>query len=166
MEFMNEKDLTIIHKTLSKYSSPDLKALQSTFKDMEVDVDMKVLEGIQELIAAEGTLDDVIEMFNSSGGITEKNIASVKQDMKQKKEQQMKDAKLQAQAFNYHAYISDYKVVGGKTRDELTERVKESMKNGWKPFGGTSASHPPIGAGGIISSPDKHFQAMVKFSYN
>jgi len=64
---------------------------------------------------------------------------------------------------NPMSYISNYQVISAKTPAELTTKVKQEMAKAWVPYGGVSSAYPPIGAGGIISSPDKHFQAMVRF---
>ena len=165
---MDDKHLAILYKTLSKTNSPNFKALKKSLGDMGADIDEDTIEGIFNMIKDGASLDEILELSpgnkktnKSFSSKEEVELAREKGNIKRKQ----LDAELivQAKALNFHTYITDYKVIGGKTRDELTKRVKENMRKGWVPFGGTSGAYPQ--GAGLITTPDKHFQAMVRFNY-
>ena len=165
---MNEEHLTILYKTLSKANSPNFKALKKSLVDMGAEIEEDTIEGIFNMVKDGASLGEILEL--SSGNKKTNKSFSSKEEVELAREKGNLNRKLlaselivQAEALNFHTYISDYKVIGAKTRDELTKRVKENMKKGWVPFGGTSGASPP--GAGLITTPDKHFQAMVRFNY-
>lgn len=163
---MNNHQITIIYKVLSRLDKADYQSLVNTFEVQDdfkgFKLDETSLKNLHEIIKESNSVEEVIQVVNPSKNkkreITQSDVKTIKKSQTDRK----KSLKEEAKALNIHEYISDYQVVGERTSIALGQKVKSFMKDGWVPWGGSTFGHP---GAGILKVPDSHFQAMVKFKY-